>query len=211
MSPLLIALLGVLLVPFFVSTWRANLVGLLFQGVLMTWISWRLGFHVGSIDSWLTMLDLVLVRTLLAPAALYSVLRHEQNPARVALKPPNLLAWAIALALVLVSFTFAEVLAPDGGDERTLVAVAASGLLLGFLVLATQAGNFAGVIGALRIENAIALLELGGAHGESIWLRLGQTTVLVLTLLGFRWFLAHAPPTDGPAGAEAPTAEEPTF
>lgn len=209
MSPLLIALLGVLLVPFFVSTWRANLVGLLFQGVLLAWISWRLGFHVRSLDSWITMLDLVLVRTILAPAALYSVLRHEENPARAALKPPNLLAWTVAFGLVLVAFTFAEVLTPNAGDDRTLVAVAASALLLGFLVLATQSGSFAEVIGALRIENAIALFELGGAHHESLWLRLGQTAIFVATLFAFRWFLAHAPPTDRPVAA-APR-EEATF
>lgn len=210
MSPLLIALLGVLLVPFFVSTWRANLVGLLFQGVLLAWIAWRLGFHVRSLDSWITMLDLVLVRTVLAPAALYSVLRHEGNPARAALKPPNLLAWTIAFGLVLVAFTFAEVLTP-AGDERTLVAVAASALLLGFLVLATQSGSFAEVIGALRIENAIALFELGGAHHESLWLRLGQTAIFVATLFAFRWFLAHAPPTDGSLAPAPAPREEATF
>ena len=59
---------------------------------------------------------------------------------------------------------------PVEGNEHSFVAVATAGLLLGLLVLSTQTGPFSQMIGALRIENAIAVFELGGAHDHhDIW------------------------------------------
>jgi hypothetical protein len=61
---------------------------------------------------------------------------------------------------------------------------------------------FAQVVGALRIENAIALFELAGGHALPLPVQLGVTGVLVLSLLTFGAFmrrLGGAP--ESPAGA----------
>jgi hypothetical protein len=97
----------------------------------------------------------------------------------------------------LVSFNFSEVLTPEDGDPQTLVAVATAGLLLGFLVLASQSDPFSQMIGALRIENSIALFELGGPPHETFWLQLGQVSVVLLTVGLYRWYLARRPGADG--------------
>jgi hydrogenase-4 component E len=208
MSPLLIAILGVLLVPLFVASWRLSLLALTGQSLIMGWISYRLDpspdlFH-SSAQAWLALFDLVLVRGLGAPLALYSVLRARHAPARNDVLPPNLMAWTLAIALVLLSFRFAERMVPAETDEQTFVAVATAALLLGVLVLATQTGPFSQMVGVLRIENAIALFELGnlgghnGQQGHALGLRLVQTVILVTTILLFRWYLQMLPQASNP-------------
>ena len=192
MSPLLVALLGVLLIPLFVATWRASLFGLGCQGVLMALIAYRLAPVPRAPGEWVTLFDLAVVRGLVAPLSLFTVLRAHRAPRRNDVIPPNLLSWTLALALVLMSFSFAEMLEPEAGEQRTLVAVAATGVMLGFLVLATQSGHFTQMIGALRIENAIALFELGGERHEApLGPQVGLLVVFVATIGFFRWYLTH--------------------
>lgn len=206
MSPLLVALLGVLLVPLFVATWRASLLGLACQGVLMALIAYRLAPAPRALGDWVTLFELAAVRGMAAPVALYTILRARQTPPRNDVIPPNLLSWTLALAMVLVSFSFAEMLVPAAGEQRTLVAVASTGVMLGFLVLATQSGHFSQMIGALRIENAIALLELGGARHEApLGPQLGLLAIYLATIGFFRWYLRRlgdAPRAAGPEELE---------
>ena len=212
MSPLLIALLGVLVIPLFVATWRTSLFGLGCQGLLMALIAYRLDPNPDTLEQWLTFADLALVRGIAIPFALYAVVRAQNAPARNDLIPPNLLSWTIALGMVLVSFSFAEDLVGAAGEQRTLVAVAASGVMLGFLVLATQTSPFSQMIGALRIENTIALLELGGDHHESpVGVRLGLLGILIATVVLFRWYLATLGSDDTTDSANAIGSPGPTL
>lgn len=209
MSPLLVALLGMLVIPLFVATWRASLFGLACQGLLMALVAHRLDPHPATPGAWIELVDLALVRGLAAPVALYAVMHAQKAASRSDVIPPNLLSWTVALAMVLVSFSFAGRLVAEHGDQRMLIAVAGSGLLLGFLVLSTQSGPFGQVIGALRVENAIALLELGGERHESpVGVRLGLVAVFIATVGFFRWYLASFGSPDEAAaatGAEGPT------
>lgn len=189
MSPLLIALLGVMLLPLFIGTWRASLVGLALQGLLMAWVATEVSHDGRTAGDWITLVDLVAVRGLGAPMALYGVMRAQNAPARSDVIPPNLLSWTLALGGVMLAFNFAGSMIPHEGDEQTLVAVSAAGLLLGFLVLATQAGHFGQMIGALRIENAIALFEVGGGHHLPVGVQVAQVGVVVGTVALYRWYL----------------------
>lgn len=204
MSGALIAFEIVLLLPLFMATWRTSLLGLSLQGALMAWIAFRHGFHL-SFAAVLAVCDLVVVRTLVAPMVLHRVLVQQNAPKRNDVIAPNLLSWTFALALVLVAFRLAAALEPAEGDAQMLIAVAVSGLLLGLLVLSTSSGPFSQIIGALRIENAIALLELGSeAHPQSLGIRVGQLAVLAASVGFFRWYLLH----DGDVGAPKPEAAE---
>jgi hydrogenase-4 membrane subunit HyfE len=197
MSTLLMALLLVMVLPLFLGSWRASLFGLCCQGLLMAWLVLEGRPQLTSPDEWLTLIDFVLVRGLVAPFFLYQVLNAREATARNDVIPPNLLSWTAAGALVLVGFNFASAMVPEAGDERLMVAVATSGILLAFLVLSTQSGPFSQMVGALRFENALALFELGGAshHDESILVHAGQLVVFLLTIWLFRWYLE----TVGPA------------
>jgi hydrogenase-4 membrane subunit HyfE len=193
-NPLLIALLGVMLVPLFVATWRFSLLGLSAQGFLMAMVASSLVAGPRAAGDWLTLFDLVAIRGVVAPMVLYLVMRRQDVPARLDIIPPSLLSWTVALAMVLVSFNVAEGMATDGGEQETLVAVAIAGLLIGFLVLATRGGPLSQIIGVLRIENSIALLELeGGQHHAPIAQQAGLLLAFIGTVVALRWYLALLP------------------
>lgn len=191
MNPILIAFIGVLMLPLFVASWRLSLFGLALQGLLMGWITYDLHASLDSLSGWIQIFDLVIVRGLVAPLALYAVLRSQRASARNDVIPPNLMSWTLVLVLVLVSFRFADLLVPGGGDGHSFVAAACAGVLLGVLVLSTQTGAFSQMIGALRIENGIAMFELGGHHDPAM--QVAQTLILVATILLFRWYLKTLP------------------
>ena len=191
MNPILISFVGVLIVPLFVASWRLSLFGLAAQGLLMAWISYDLHPGPDSLSAWIQMIDLVIVRGLGAPIALYAVLRGQGASARNDVIPPNLMSWTLAIVLVLVAFRFADMLVPGDGDEHSFVAAASAGVLLGLLVLATQTGPFSQMVGVLRIENGIAMFELSGHHDPAM--QVAQTVILVATILLFRWYLKTLP------------------
>jgi len=207
-NPLLIALLGVMLVPLFVATWRTSLLGLSGQGLLMALIASSLIEGPSAVGDWITLVDLGLVRGLVVPVALYLVVRRQDVPARLDVIPPTLLSWSVALGMVLGAFNVAQILVTPAGEQQTLVAVATAGFLLGFLVLVSRGSTLSQIIGALRIENAIALLELGGGrhHADPI-VQAGLLVVFVITVGFFRWYLATVPgrAVATPAAVEGPT------
>jgi len=192
MSPLLIAFVGALLLPLFAASWRLSLFGLAAQGFLIAWISHQVDPAVDTVGAWVAMVDLIGVRGVGAPLVLYAVLRAQRATARHDVLSPNLMSWTLAIALVLVAFRFADMVVPVEGNEHVFVAGATAGLLLGLLVLATQTGPFSQMVGVLRIENAIALFELGGRHRDP-WMQVAQTVLLVATVLLFRWYLRTLP------------------
>lgn len=203
MSPLLVALLFVYLVPLFVASWRTSLFGLSCQGFLMAWLAYRMGPQPHTVNDWLTLGDLVVVRAVGAPVALYAVLRAHGTPARNDVISPNLFSWTLALGIVLVAFELSGLLVAEHGEQQTLTAVATAGVLLGFLVLATRGGAFSQMIGALRIEYAIALFELGGDHhDEPLGVHLGQIAIVAITIVLYRWYLGALRATPGDAGEE---------
>lgn len=204
MSPLLVSLLAALLIPLFVATWRTSLLGLSLQGLLLAALAYPALRPLTSAHAWVTLIDLGLVRGVLAPLGLYLVLRSQGAPARNDVIPPNLFSWTLALGLVLAGFHLAQGLVSQPGEPQTLVAIAIAGTLLGFLVLASAAGPFGQMVGALRIENSIALLESSGEHHSALGLQLALLLVFVATLGFFYWFLAALEEPREPEGEPAP-------
>lgn len=192
MSALLAILLGVILVPLFVASWRMSLAGLTAQGLLLACIACATLHEPPGTGDALRLLDLVVVRGLCAPVALGLVLRARRTPTRSDLIPPSILWWTIVLGTTLAAFDFAGVLVPVDGPGQTLVAVATVELLVGFLILSTQSGVLPQMFGALHLQNAIALLELGEPHPPHAARQLLQTAALLATLVLFRWYLANS-------------------
>jgi hydrogenase-4 component E len=155
----------------------------------------------------LSMLDLVLLRALALPLAIYFVLRAQGAPARNDVIAPNLFSWAMAVALVVVAFRTADVLVPTEGDDQLVVAVASAALLLGLFVLATARGVLSQIIGLVRVENAIALFELGSGNGhDSPAIRTAQAAVLLVSIGFYRWYLVGLAREEASPGAAETTA-----
>jgi hydrogenase-4 membrane subunit HyfE len=211
MSPLLMGLLGVMVVPLFVATWRSSLFGLSCQGFLIAWAAYRLKPELHSLETWLTLADLLLVRGIGAPLLLYRLLLSQNRAARHDIIAPNLLSWTVALGLVLAAFNLSAALVPVDGDQRALISVAAAAVLLGFLVLASQSTPFGQVVGALQLENGVALFELGGArHHGSLVTHVGQIAIVAGTLGLYLWLLRGF--SEGGSGQPAASPQdEPTL
>jgi hydrogenase-4 component E len=195
---LLIALLVVLVVPLLTSSWRISLTGLGLQGLLMT----ALVSHRGWPDTAggaVLLVDLLLLRTWFVPRHLVAIMREHAPSARTDVIPANLLSWTMAGAAVLLAFRFAGLVQPGEGVAALQVAVATAGLLLGFLILATQASTFGQIVGLLRLEYAIALFELGAEHEVALPVQLGLSVILLLSVLTLGSFLRRL-------GATVPTA-----
>lgn len=163
-----VVFLVVVLAPLFVAKWRVSLVGLAAQGFLLWYAAGGMTMPIGA-PFVFDLLDFLAFRAILAPALLYVSFRRPGVPAHNDLIPPNLIAWMVVVLLVLVSFRFAGLMEPEGlGRDR--VAVAATSLALGFFVLSTQSTVLSQIIGAMRIENAVALFEIGtgGEHVEPV-------------------------------------------
>jgi hydrogenase-4 component E len=200
MTYLLISFLAVAVAPLVFTTWRTSLLGLALQGLLMSAIFLERGWPATASGAVL-LVDLFVLRTLFVPWWLHRILRRQNVPRRNDVIPANLLSWSAAATLVFLAFQFAGRVSPGGGEEATHVAVAAAALLLAFLVLATQRRTFGQAVGALRLENAIALFELAGGHALPLPVQLAATAVLVLTVLTFGAFVRRA--GAGPAAAAA--------
>ena len=206
MTSLLIAFLFVLLAPLFLANWRVSILGLACQGILLLGMASRLRGGEPSASNMVEWLDLGLLRGIIVPATLYRVLLSRRAPDRNDVLPPNMLAWAAAVGLAVLSFRLASALVPQDGDGQMLVAVTGSAVLLGFLVLATQTAVFSQVVGVLRLENALALFELG-APGSSategyLGLHIAQAVVFAAAIPLLRYFLLVAPVTAVPEPVE---------
>lgn len=209
MSPLLMGLLGIMLVPLFVATWRSSLLGLACQGLLIAWVAYRLDPNLRAFTTWFMLADLVLVRGIGAPLLLYRLVSSEKHRARRDVIAPNLLSWTIAFGLVLAAFNLSAALVPVDGDQRALLAVATAGVLLSLLVLASQSSPFGQIVGALRLENGIALFELGGErHHDAAVIQLGQVAIVAGTIALYAWLLRGFPEGGDPA---LPSPDEPTL
>jgi hydrogenase-4 component E len=196
MTSLLVALLGILVLPLFTATWRMSLAMLGAQGLMMAWLFLRHAPIAFDVADCVTLIDFVLLRGLLAPVLLYRVLRARNAPRRHDIIPPNLLFWTLAVTAVLLAFECAKDLIVLPGDQRLLAAVSATGVLLGLLVLASQSNPFGQIIGVLRIENAIALFELGLRERPPLPLQLGQLALFAATIFLYSWYLAVLPAQD---------------
>ncbi len=205
MTYLLIALLVVLVLPLLTSSWRISLVGLGLQGLLMTAMVSHRGWPATGAGAVL-LVDLLVLRTWFVPRHLVAIMRREAPSARTDVIPANLLSWAMAGAAVLLAFRFAGLVRSAEGVASLRVAVATAGLLLGLLILATQASTFGQIVGLLRIEYAIALFELGAGHEPSLPVQAGLSVILLLSVLTLGSFLRRmgaAEPPDRPAAGSA--------
>jgi hypothetical protein len=89
-----------------------------------------------------------------------------------------------------------------------LIATTVSALLLGFLRLGTQAGARIQMAAVLRIENAVALFEIGNElhdvprHDDAV-IHASLAAMTLVTILFFRWYLATLDDDTATPGAPA--------
>lgn len=199
MSTLDVLFLAAVLTPLLLGGWTTALAGLTVQAALL----WQLAQHgpAGTpVDGLLNALDLLLVRAVVAPGALFALGRRGG----VELRPAGLGEAMLIVGLVLAAFTFADRMEPRGASHDHL-AVAAAAFALGLLLLASRSAPSTQVIGLLTLENAVTLFELnvGGEHGAPL-VRAMQLLATAGAAGMALWYLRGHVALPAPAEGEAP-------
>lgn len=210
MTYLLIVFLGVLLLPLLAASWRVSLMGLAAQGVLIGWIAVR-GAHAPTLATGLVVVDAIVLRAVLAPWILGRTLSSQNVPARNDVIPSNLFSWMLVAGIVFASFRLASALHGGARGSSLHVAVALVGLFLGFFVLSSQNGLVSQIVGLLRIENAIALLELDLHHHFVLPVQVALLFVYLLTVVLCARFLRAELAPEATTTAGSVDDEEPTL
>lgn len=201
MTYLLVGFLIVVLLPLFTGAWRTSLLGLSLQGLLMGAMALQHPPEHWEVAG-LLFVDLFVVRSVFVPRYLYGIQRANNAPRRNDVLPANLLLWTLAVAMVFVGFQFAERVVPDAGELRMRIAVAASAVLVALLVLGSARSTFSQIIGLLRLENAIVVLELASPHHLPLALQASVLAAYVLSAVVLGAFLRGLAQAVEPASSE---------
>jgi hydrogenase-4 membrane subunit HyfE len=199
MTLVAICFLAAVVVPVFLGGTRSAAPWLAAQGLALGWFAWT-NQHGLSLDGLFEVAELVLLRAFVAPVLLARALGAAPS-GHDEMLPSNLLAWTLAGAMAILGFVFADRV--PGVAEVVPLGAAASAILLGFTLLATNAGIVAQVTALLVIENAISLIELEGGAAWSVSIHVALVLVYLLTVVLGAWFVARlARPDDGEQPAE---------
>lgn len=185
-----VVFLLVVVVPLFAARWRVSLLGLALQGVLL----WRVSGGGGVADA----VDFLALRAVLAPALLWAAYAGAERNDVI---PANLWGWVAVGGLVLGAREFSLALGVDAALQAHLL-VGTAALLLGFFVLASQDNVFSQIVGIVRIENAVAFLELGfGREHDALLVRAAEGMATAGSAVIAAWYLRQlrgfTPPTSG--------------
>lgn len=191
MTLLLLAAFGlVFAVPLFFGSWRMALLGLGAQTMIVLALLLARS-HGGEAESLTVLvLDLGLIRGLLAPLAL-----GRAAPPAVATGPPielfpgDLLHWVVAAALVALGAKLGARLFPGEPAHATHAAIASAEVFLGFCVVAHQRTVLGQAIGMLTIENGAVLFEGLLGSGWPLPVHLGLALVFAGLILLVATFL----------------------
>ena len=203
MSALLVAMLSVLILPHVMVRWRIAVAALGMQGLLMGML--LLQYRPLDAHVTLPLVDLLVVRGVLVPLLLERAMRSRVGSRHGETVPLRLLSLALVTAIIVLAFGFARRLEPLGGEPQLQLAVAASTLLLGLYQLSMHTSTLWQAIGALTVENAIALFALDdGLAGSALPGEVGLLAVFLVSVFLYAGFMKRLSPEDtaSPIGDE---------
>ncbi len=157
-----------------------------------------------SLHTVVALVEVLLVRALIAPRLLSRALRLRGEP-NLDLMPSNLFTWAIAITLVVLAFEFA---APAMSDRQALtLGVVGATVAVALLLLSTNDAPPAQLVAVLFMENGLALFESLLPEPWPLPVHAALSTIYLLTVLVGAWLIATpdvaAPAASDPASPEA--------
>jgi hydrogenase-4 membrane subunit HyfE len=204
--PLMLFLLATI-VPVFFGKVRAAPLWLAVQAVALAWA----GLIHHAEWSWHTLfgvLEVLLVRGVLAPLLLYRAIRLCAQPDSD-LMPSNLFSWATGIGLVALAFDFGGAAMADG--PALALGVVAATVILVLLILSTNTAPAAQLVAVLFMENAIAVFESMQSAAWPLPVHLMLTGVYLLIVGVGSWLVGRPdslaaatrqlPPGAGESGA----------
>jgi hypothetical protein len=213
MTYLLVAFVLAATLPMFISSWRAPLVALSIQAVIVAMLATRSQAHLGpGPGGWLELADFTLVRAVAVPLAFALVLKQQRGKdPHFDLIAPNLILWALVVTLVVMAHWFGGVV--SGGDLLGTMHVGASGaaVLLGLFVLSNQAQPYGQALGVLALDSGAALLEQLDHSHQPVAVTIALTIVYVWLLCLLIAFIKRLPEVDAVLAQPKPVSLTPAL
>ena len=204
MTQPLVVFLVAAIVPVFFGKIRSAPIWIAVQALALGWNG--LAPHAEfSGHGFVALLEVLIVRGLIAPALLRRAIRLRAEP-NLDLMPSNLFAWAIAITLIVLAFEFGASAMADR-QALTLGAIGAT-VVVALLLLSTNDSPPAQLVAVLFMENALALFESLLPEPWPLPLH-GALSVVYLATVGIGSWLIGAPEST-PPGADVPMAEDRT-
>lgn len=171
-------------------------------------LGWASAAHHGawSGHALAALIEVLLVRALIAPHLLHKAIRGRGEPNRD-LMPSNLFAWAIAIALLVLAFEFG---APDMSDRQALaLGTVGATVAVALLLLAANASPPAQLVAVLFMENGMALFESLLPEPWPLPVHLALSGIYLLTVGVGAWLIGR-PDVPAPVALVQSTVEEGT-
>ncbi|MDO8794516.1 MAG: hypothetical protein Q7J25_07855 [Vicinamibacterales bacterium] len=167
-------------------------------------LAWSIQQHEApSVHTVVALLEIVIVRALIAPRLLRRAIRSPGWP-NLDLMPSNLFTWAIAIALVVLAFEFA---APAMSDHQSFtLGVVGATVTVSLLLLSTNDSPAAQLAAVLFMENGLALFESLLPEPWPLPVHLALSAVYLLTVGVGGWLIATPEPVVSSA-TTAPSEE----
>ncbi len=192
-----IVFLAAAVVPIFFGKVGSSPRWLTIQAAALAWSVWTEGEP--SAHTAMTLLEVLVLRALIAPQVLGRVIRKRAEP-NLDLMPSNLFVWAIGLSLVVLAFEYA---APVVSDRQALTTgVVGAAVAVSLLLLSTNDSPPAQLAAVLFMENSLALFESLRPEPWPVPVHVALSAVYLLTVLVGGWLIAtpDAIPSPRPAG-----------
>jgi hydrogenase-4 membrane subunit HyfE len=197
-TDLFLLYVAAVVVPLMFQSWRVAILGLGAQGLLLGAI---LASHHQPWSAQLVFeyVYLFAIRGVLLPWYFFHRKWAQGNDKEFVLIRKNLFQWLLAALLVLLAFMLGEKLAPENAEEAWQVGAAASGVLIGLLILCHQSGPLGQIVGIFTIESGIGLIELLSPHAMPFPAAVGVSAVFVLLMLTCGMYLGQLPASTVPS------------
>lgn len=194
--PLILFLLCAL-VPVFFGKIRVAPFWLALQALALAWMG-AIHHPDWSLHTLATVVEVVLVRALLAPLLLRRAIRLRAEP-DTDLMPSNLFTWATAIALIVLAFDFGGAAMAD--LQALGLGVVGAMVAITLLILSTNNAPAAQLVAVLFMENAIAVFETLLPVPWPLPVH-GMLTVVYLVTVGVgSWLIGRAEEAGAPAPA----------
>lgn len=179
-----------LVVPLLFPSWRVAVLGLGLQGVILALVL-SLSHEPGSTAFAAEFAALLVIRGLFVPWYLFRQSREVPMPEPFVLIEPSLWPRALALGLVGLAFALGNTVAGQDRREALQVGTAASGILVGMLLIANQRHHGAQLVGLFTFEGGVTMVELLSPHPIPFPVQLGVNVIDLLFVVTCGRYLAR--------------------
>lgn len=178
-------------IPLFISSWRTAIFGLALQAGFVALLLARVHDPWTHPGTAIQIAELLFIRMIVLPALIAGTLKRFKTGPELDLIPANLVAWGIAIGLLILSYSMGQRLYPEDLYFALHLGTSAFALLASLLVLALQRNAIGQALGILLFESGISLFESQMQHSQPWFIQFGISLVFLGLIIVASRFLLH--------------------